>query len=80
MGARLVRHSRFIQRLSIDDVCMYRTKGVTPWDFGDVQPSFREALESSGLDLPRSGRALVPGCGAVRSELQFTLKRLLISE
>ncbi|KAF8970395.1 S-adenosyl-L-methionine-dependent methyltransferase [Flammula alnicola] len=40
------------------------TKGITPWDFGDVQPSLKEALETSGLDLPRSGRALVPGCGA----------------
>ncbi|KAF8191153.1 S-adenosyl-L-methionine-dependent methyltransferase [Pholiota molesta] len=40
------------------------TEGVTPWDFGDVQPSLKEALESSGLDLPHKGQALVPGCGA----------------
>ncbi|KAF9486242.1 S-adenosyl-L-methionine-dependent methyltransferase [Pholiota conissans] len=40
------------------------TEGITPWDFGNVQPSLREALESSGLDLPQKGRALVPGCGA----------------
>lgn len=76
MGARLVRHSSCIQLLFTDEVRMCRTKGVTPWDFGDVQPSLREALESSGLDMPRSGRALVPGCGAVRSELNFRLERL----
>ncbi|KDR76470.1 hypothetical protein GALMADRAFT_246837 [Galerina marginata CBS 339.88] len=39
-------------------------KGITPWDAGDTQPSLKEAIESSGLDLPRSGRALVPGCGS----------------
>ncbi|KDR76471.1 hypothetical protein GALMADRAFT_66885 [Galerina marginata CBS 339.88] len=39
-------------------------QGVTPWDAGDSQPSLKEAVESSGLDMPRSGRALVPGCGS----------------
>jgi len=42
-----------------------RQKGVTPWDAGESQPSLREAIENSGLDLPRSGRALIPGCGSV---------------
>ncbi|KAI0676884.1 S-adenosyl-L-methionine-dependent methyltransferase [Trametes maxima] len=36
---------------------------VTPWDVGTGQPALKELIESSGLDLPRSGRALVPGCG-----------------
>ncbi|KAI0829469.1 S-adenosyl-L-methionine-dependent methyltransferase [Trametes gibbosa] len=37
--------------------------GLTPWDAGTAQPALKELVESSGLDLPRSGRALVPGCG-----------------
>ncbi|KAH9853745.1 S-adenosyl-L-methionine-dependent methyltransferase [Lenzites betulinus] len=37
--------------------------GVTPWDAGQVQLALKELVETSGLDLPRSGRALVPGCG-----------------
>ncbi|PPQ80622.1 hypothetical protein CVT25_001651 [Psilocybe cyanescens] len=41
-----------------------RRRGATPWDTGDTQPSLKEAVESSGLDLPSSGRALVPGCGS----------------
>jgi len=36
---------------------------VTPWDAGKIQPPLKEVVEDSGLDLPRSGRALVPGCG-----------------
>ncbi|KAI0650037.1 S-adenosyl-L-methionine-dependent methyltransferase [Trametes meyenii] len=36
---------------------------VTPWDAGTPQPALKELIESGGLDLPRSGRALVPGCG-----------------
>ncbi|KII95388.1 hypothetical protein PLICRDRAFT_98105 [Plicaturopsis crispa FD-325 SS-3] len=36
---------------------------VTPWDTGAIQPPLREAVESCGLGLPRTGRALVPGCG-----------------
>lgn len=43
-----------------------RTKGVTPWDYGDIQPPLKEAIEKSGIDFAKSGRALVPGCGAVR--------------
>ena len=42
-----------------------RTKGVTPWDYGDIQPPLKEAIEESGIDFAKSGRALVPGCGAV---------------
>ncbi|EGO01754.1 hypothetical protein SERLA73DRAFT_177233 [Serpula lacrymans var. lacrymans S7.3] len=38
-------------------------QGVTPWDSGDVQLSLQGLLLSASLDLPREGRALVPGCG-----------------
>ncbi|TFK38097.1 S-adenosyl-L-methionine-dependent methyltransferase [Crucibulum laeve] len=37
---------------------------ITPWDAGDSQPPLREAIERSGIPFPRSGRALVPGCGS----------------
>ncbi|KDQ11756.1 hypothetical protein BOTBODRAFT_113863 [Botryobasidium botryosum FD-172 SS1] len=38
---------------------------LTPWDRGAIQPPLRELFESDAikLDLPKSGRALVPGCG-----------------
>ncbi|KAI0663061.1 S-adenosyl-L-methionine-dependent methyltransferase [Cubamyces menziesii] len=36
---------------------------ATPWDAGTMQPALQELVESSELDLPKSGRALVPGCG-----------------
>ncbi|KAI0685916.1 S-adenosyl-L-methionine-dependent methyltransferase [Cytidiella melzeri] len=36
---------------------------VTPWDVGEVQPAFYDLLKTSGIDFPKSGRALVPGCG-----------------
>ena len=42
-----------------------RRQNVTPWDKGDVQPSLKEAVESSGIEFPREGRAFVPGCGSV---------------
>ncbi|KAH9926432.1 S-adenosyl-L-methionine-dependent methyltransferase [Fomitopsis serialis] len=38
-------------------------QNVTPWDAGQSQPPLRDLLESDEVDLPRSGRALVPGCG-----------------
>ncbi|KAG6831472.1 hypothetical protein H0H92_010381 [Tricholoma furcatifolium] len=37
---------------------------LTPWDAGQFQPPLRELVESSDVDLPRQGRALVPGCGS----------------
>jgi len=37
--------------------------GVTPWDAGDVQPPLRDLISSNELDLPKLGRALIPGCG-----------------
>ncbi|PCH41416.1 S-adenosyl-L-methionine-dependent methyltransferase [Wolfiporia cocos MD-104 SS10] len=37
--------------------------GVTPWDSGCPQPALQDLITSGKLDLPRSGRALVPGCG-----------------
>ncbi|KAL1946954.1 hypothetical protein VTO73DRAFT_15058 [Trametes versicolor] len=36
---------------------------VTPWDIGTMQLALKELVEESGLSFPRSGRALVPGCG-----------------
>ncbi|KAJ3533310.1 hypothetical protein NM688_g7303 [Phlebia brevispora] len=38
-------------------------ENVTPWDGGDVQPPLRDLIVSGDISLPRSGRALVPGCG-----------------
>ncbi|KDQ14735.1 hypothetical protein BOTBODRAFT_32484 [Botryobasidium botryosum FD-172 SS1] len=39
--------------------------GLVPWDHGGIQPPLRELFESKAIDfnVPRSGRALVPGCG-----------------
>ncbi|KAF4616903.1 hypothetical protein D9613_008747 [Agrocybe pediades] len=48
-------------------------KGVTPWDAGEAQPSLKEVVESSGLDLPRSGRALIPGCGSGYDPIYLSL-------
>ncbi|KAF5318782.1 hypothetical protein D9619_010945 [Psilocybe cf. subviscida] len=62
------------------------TKGVTPWDAGDVQPSLREAIEASGIEFPKSGRALVPGCGSgydmpyISSQLGFEAIGLDVAE
>ncbi|EPQ59560.1 S-adenosyl-L-methionine-dependent methyltransferase [Gloeophyllum trabeum ATCC 11539] len=36
---------------------------VTPWDAGQVQPPLRDLIEQNQVPLPKSGRALVPGCG-----------------
>ncbi|CEL57817.1 putative thiol methyltransferase 2 OS=Arabidopsis thaliana GN=HOL3 PE=1 SV=1 [Rhizoctonia solani AG-1 IB] len=41
-------------------------EGVTPWDAGMPQPPLRQVFETSiwsDLGMPKSGRALVPGCG-----------------
>ncbi|KAI0340949.1 S-adenosyl-L-methionine-dependent methyltransferase [Trametopsis cervina] len=35
----------------------------TPWDVGAVQPPFYDILKSTEIGFPRTGRALVPGCG-----------------
>ncbi|KAF9447688.1 S-adenosyl-L-methionine-dependent methyltransferase [Macrolepiota fuliginosa MF-IS2] len=39
---------------------------VTPWDAGSVQPPLPEVIERNpgGIEWPKSGHALVPGCGA----------------
>ncbi|KAF8559025.1 S-adenosyl-L-methionine-dependent methyltransferase [Imleria badia] len=37
--------------------------GLTPWDSGDAQPALRDLILSNELDLPKVGRALIPGCG-----------------
>ncbi|ETW84328.1 hypothetical protein HETIRDRAFT_381810 [Heterobasidion irregulare TC 32-1] len=41
-------------------------QNLTPWedpDVYDVQPALRELIDSSRLQLPTTGKALVPGCG-----------------
>ncbi|KAG9317223.1 hypothetical protein JVU11DRAFT_1416 [Chiua virens] len=37
--------------------------GMTPWDTGDVQPPLRDLILSNEIDLPKVGRAFIPGCG-----------------
>ncbi|KAJ3485352.1 hypothetical protein NLI96_g5018 [Meripilus lineatus] len=37
--------------------------GVTPWETGDAQLSLKDLLESGQIDFPKSGHALIPGCG-----------------
>ncbi|KAJ7637068.1 S-adenosyl-L-methionine-dependent methyltransferase [Roridomyces roridus] len=39
-------------------------QSVTPWDAGQSQPPLLEVLRSGEVEFPRSGRALVPGCGS----------------
>ncbi|KAI0700653.1 thiol methyltransferase 1 [Cerioporus squamosus] len=36
---------------------------VTPWDAGKIQPPLNDLVKSKILDVPRGGKALVPGCG-----------------
>ncbi|CAE6408123.1 unnamed protein product [Rhizoctonia solani] len=41
-------------------------EGATPWDSGMPQPPLQQVFETSiqsDLGIPKSGRALVPGCG-----------------
>lgn len=40
--------------------------GLTPWDAGEIQPSLKEVIESGsdGIQWPKQGTALVPGCGS----------------
>jgi hypothetical protein len=38
-------------------------EGITPWDDGDVQPALAELVQEGKVQLPKEGRALVPGCG-----------------
>lgn len=44
-----------------------RKANITPWDAGDVQPPLADLIKSGELHLPKTGRALVPGCGRVSS-------------
>jgi hypothetical protein len=39
--------------------------GVTPWDAqdGNVRPPLKELIENKKFPIPRTGRAIVPGCG-----------------
>ena len=41
-----------------------------------MQPALREAIELSGLDFARNGRALVPGCGSVCGRVVLDFKTL----
>ncbi|KAL0576750.1 hypothetical protein V5O48_005240 [Marasmius crinis-equi] len=50
------------QRLQIDG-SIFRKQQDTPWDAGKSQPGLRTLLDSKELDLPATGKALVPGCG-----------------
>ncbi|KAH6887817.1 S-adenosyl-L-methionine-dependent methyltransferase [Coprinopsis sp. MPI-PUGE-AT-0042] len=38
-------------------------ESLTPWDAGIIQPSLIELINESGIEWPRRGKALVPGCG-----------------
>ncbi|KAI0721207.1 hypothetical protein C8Q72DRAFT_756942, partial [Fomitopsis betulina] len=40
-----------------------RQQNATPWDAGQSQPPLKDLLASGEVDFPKSGRALVPGCG-----------------
>ncbi|KAH7930247.1 S-adenosyl-L-methionine-dependent methyltransferase [Leucogyrophana mollusca] len=49
---------------AIEDLILrYRQQNVMPWDAGEVQRPLQDLVLSGTLDLPRLGRALVPGCG-----------------
>ncbi|OCH88290.1 S-adenosyl-L-methionine-dependent methyltransferase [Obba rivulosa] len=37
---------------------------VTPWDVGRPQPPLQDLVGSNEVELPKTGRALVPGCGS----------------
>lgn len=41
----------------------YRKGETTPWDAGEPQPALKHVLGSGNIDFPRTGRALVTGCG-----------------
>lgn len=53
--------------LLVELIDNYRQEKITPWDTGDLQPPLRDLLLTDEADWPREGRALVPGCGRVRS-------------
>ena len=44
---------------------LYRKGNVTPWDAGKPQPALTGLIKSGQVEFPRTGRALVPGCGRV---------------
>lgn len=44
-------------------VCGRSQPGLPGFDEGKAQPVLTGLIESGRLDLPKSGRALVPGCG-----------------
>ena len=58
---------------------------TTPWDAAEIQPAFREIVEDrwgevEGVDWASlvdggKGKALVPGCGRVRSSSAISLNR-----
>ncbi|KAF7289966.1 S-adenosyl-L-methionine-dependent methyltransferase [Mycena indigotica] len=76
-----------VQELVTDDphTVAGTRRGATPWDAGECQPPLREIISSGELQLPNSGRALVPGCGSgydavyIASTLGFATLALDIS-
>ena len=44
---------------------LYRKGNLTPWDAGKSQPALTGLIKSGQVEFPRTGRALVPGCGRV---------------
>jgi hypothetical protein len=53
-----------------------RKLDFTPWDAGNVQPSFKEAIELVKPYLKKEGTALVPGCGRVSNFYETPKKKL----
>lgn len=51
---------------------------MTPWDQGEVQRPLRDLIDSRELDLPKQGRALVPGCGRVSSILSHVAQTHIV--
>lgn len=66
MGQGLVRNSRHrLQAIQLTESAHPRQQNATPWDAGQSQPPLKDLLASGEVDFPKSGRALVPGCGRV---------------
>ena len=66
MGHRMVRgHHCMVRRVNYIGLQPSRRAEITPWDAGTIQPPLADLIESSTLVLPKTGRALVPGCGRV---------------
>lgn len=72
--------ARLREIIKLDDLSTWDQawqEKITPWDEGHIQPAIQEAVEKSGFDLPRSGRALVPGCGVVSPVFAGLIKYII---